>query len=100
MTSILWEKLGLHTPPEADLEPRGGEVPLLSRPGHSKYSLIWPQSCQLGQYSPSPKFYTQELGRPRPSPAPAAQGLTSFVQPALLHNGYVVHGIRGPHRPG
>lgn len=67
MTSILWEKLGLHTPPEADLEPRGGEVPLLSRPGHSKYSLIWPQSCQLGQYSSTPKSWAD------PGPAPLLQ---------------------------
>lgn len=27
MTSILWEKLGLQTPPEADLEPHDGDVP-------------------------------------------------------------------------
>lgn len=38
MTSILWEKLGLHTP-EAGLEPHDGELLLLSgRPGHSKHS--------------------------------------------------------------
>lgn len=105
MTSILWEKLGLHTPPVAGLEPHGGEVRLLSsRPGHNKHSLIWPQSSLLGQYSrlpPHTQFHTQWLGRPRPSStSPTEQGLTSFVQPALLHNGYVVHGIRGPQRPG
>lgn len=47
MTSILWEKLGLHSP-EAGLEPHDGEAPLLScRPRHS--NMIQPQHCLLGQ---------------------------------------------------
>lgn len=53
MTSILWEKLGLHTP-EAGLEPLDREAPLLSgRPRHSKHSLTGLQHCLLGQYTPS-----------------------------------------------
>lgn len=80
MTSILWEKLGLHTPPEADL----------------KYSWIWPQSCQL-----LPQVLHPRAGQTQAQPCSCkAQALTSFVQPTLLHNGYVVHGIRGPHRLG
>lgn len=48
MTSILWEKLGLHTP-EAGLEPHDREAPLLSgRPRHSKHSLTGLQHCLLG----------------------------------------------------
>lgn len=50
MTSILWEKLGLHTP-EAGLEPHDGETPLPScRPRHS--NAIRLQHCLLGQCSP------------------------------------------------
>lgn len=64
MSSILGEKLDLHTP-EAGLEPHDGEVPLLSgRPTHSKHSLIRPQHCLLGQYSPP---HTHAHPHPRPT---------------------------------
>jgi hypothetical protein len=70
VTSILWEKLGLHTP-EAGLEPHDGEVPLLSaRPRHSKHFLIGPAGSVKTPPPPPPpppRFHIEELGRPRPA---------------------------------